>query len=332
GVRAALAILLAVVTATPAAAQSARLPRDIFDVIPPSARVEGERGRMRMVQPLCRIGPTHWARRRIVDIAVQEWAVFGYQTIDARPVETRRLPDGVVGDAANPPRSTPRNARHLLRLGTWESDRDADATIAGYWTATPDGPGLLARQNRQWRRGDDGPVDWVQPWSAAFVSWVMCEAGLGDPDQFRRDISHRVYIDQAIRARDGAAPDAAYVAYDAGEQPIEPGDLLCNSRGGVDYRGLADRRPDMGAYAPAHCDIVVRVDADRINVIGGNVVQGVSLTLLPLTSEGSAHPRPLAADDLAGARTVFAHLKLRADPVEPDAMDRSPTIRALAGS
>lgn len=332
GVRAAVAILLAVALATPAAAQSTRLPRDVFDVIPPSARVEGSRGRMKVVQPLCRVGATHWARRRIVDIAVQEWAAFGYQTIDARPVETRRLPDGVVAEAVNPLRPAPRNARHILRLGTWESSRDADATIAGYWSATPDGASLLARQNRQWRGGGDGPVDWVQPWSAAFVSWVMCEAGLGDLAQFRRDVSHRVYIDQAIRARDGAAPEAAYVAWDIGEQPIEPGDLLCNSRGGVDYRGLADRRPEMGRYAPAHCDIVVRVDADRINVVGGNVVQGVSLTILPLTSDSSAHPRPLAAADLAGARTLFAHLKLRADPVEPDAMDRSPTIRALAGS
>ena len=329
--RAAVAVLLAVLTATPAAAQSARLPREAFDVIPPAARVAGERGRMRIVQPRCRVGPTHWARRRIVDIAVQEWAVFGFQTIDARPVETRRLPDGVVADAANPPRPAPRSARHLLRLGTWESDPDADATIAGYWSATPDGRAILSRQNRQWRGGDDGPVDWVQPWSAAFVSWVMCEAGLGDPAQFERDISHRVYIDQAIRARDDAASPAAYVARDAGERPIKPGDLLCNSRGGVDYRSLADRRPELGAYAPAHCDIVVRVDADRINVIGGNVVQGVSLTILPLTADGSVHPRPVAAADLAGARTVFAHLELRADPVEPDAMDRSPTIRALAG-
>ena len=328
--RAALIALLAAGLAAPAAAQSGRLPREAFDVIPPSARVAGERGRMRVVQPLCRVGPTHWARRRIVDIAVQEWAVFGFQTIDARPVETRRLPDGVVADAANPLRPAPRSARHVLRLGMWESDADADATIAGYWSATPDGAEVIARQNRQWRGGDDGPVDWVQPWSAAFIRWVMCEAGLGEPEQFARDISHRVYIDQAIRAHDGQAPAAAYVAFDAGDRPIEPGDLLCNSRGGVNYRSVADRRPDMDEYAPAHCDIVVRVDADRVNVIGGNVVQGVSLTILPLTTEGSAHPRPVAAADLAGARTVFAHLKLQADPVEPDAMDRSPSIRALS--
>ncbi len=330
--RAALIALLTAALAAPAAGQSARLPREAFDVIPPSDRVAGERGGFRVVQPLCRVGPTHWARRRIVDIAVQEWAVFGFQTVDARPVEARRLPDGVVADAANPLRPAPRNGRHMLRLGTWESDPGADAAIAGYWSATPDGPEVIERQNRQWRGGSDGPVDWVQPWSAAFVSWVMCEAGLGEPAQFARDISHRVYIDQAIRAGDGEAPAAAYVAFDAGERPIEPGDLLCNSRGGVNYRSLADRRPDMGEYAPAHCDIVVRVDADRLNVIGGNVVQGVSLTILPLTSEGSAHPRPLAAADLAGARTVFAHLKLQADPVEPDAMDRSPSIRALAGT
>jgi hypothetical protein len=329
-VRAAVALILAIALATPASAQQVRLPREAFDVIPPGDRVAGERGRMRVVQSACRTGPTHWARRRIVDIAVQEWAVFGFQTIDARPVETRRLPDGVVAEAANPPRPAPRNVRHMLRLGTWESARGVDATIAGYWSATPDGARLLARQNRQWRGGDDGPVDWVQPWSAAFISWVMCEAGLGDPAQFARDISHRVYIDQAIRARDGQAPEAAFVAHDVGEQPIEPGDLLCNSRGGVDYRSIGDRRPDMGEYAPAHCDVVVRVGDDRINVIGGNVVQGVSLTMLPLIRDGAGHPRPVAEADVAGARTLFAHLKLRADPVETDAMDRSPSIRALA--
>jgi hypothetical protein len=282
------------------------------------------------VQSACRIGPTHWARRRIVDVAVQEWAAFGFQSIDARAAETRLLPDGVVADAANPQRPEPRNVRRMLRLGTWETARSADAAIAGYWSATPDGARVLTRQNRQWRGVGDGPVDWVQPWSAAFISWVMCEAGLGDPAQFQRDISHRVYIDQAIRARDGQAPGAAFVAHDVGEQAIEPGDLLCNSRGGVDYRTIGDRRADLGEYAPAHCDVVVRVDADRINVIGGNVVQGVSLIILPLIRDGQGHARPAAEADVAGARTLFAHLKLRADPVEADAMDRSPSIRALA--
>lgn len=311
-----------------AMAQTARLPRETFDVIPPESRVEGPRGRMQVVQRGCRVGPTHWARRRIVDVAVQEWAVFGYQTVDARPVETRRLPDGIVPDAVNPLRPEPRAARHMLRLGTWEDSPRTAAIVAGYWSATPDGPRIVERQNRQWATGE-GDVHWVEPWSAAFISWVMCEAGLGDMGQFRRDIAHRVYIDQAIRMRDGEITGAAYTAHDPGEAEIAPGDLLCNARGGVNYRSLADRRADMGRSAGTHCDIVVRVGEDRINVIGGNVINGVTLTILPLTHEGSAHARPVSGDDVPGARTLFAHLKLAADPVEPDAMDHSPTIRAL---
>ena len=100
--RAALIAALAALIALPVQAQVSRLPRNQFDVIPPESRIAGERGDLKVIQPLCRVGPTHWARRRVVDIAVQEWAVFGYQTADARVVETRRLPDEVVAQAVNP--------------------------------------------------------------------------------------------------------------------------------------------------------------------------------------------------------------------------------------
>lgn len=321
-----------VALAVQAQAQSMpRLPRAQFDVIPPSDRVSGERGSIEIVQRGCRIGPTNWARRRIVDIAAQEWGAFGFQTFDLRPVETRRLPDGVVADAVNPELSAPRAVRHNLRFGAWESERRMDQTIAGYWSSTPDGADIVERQNRQWRNGD-GDVMWVEPWSAAFVSWVMCEAGLGEMDQFRRDIAHWRYVDQALEARDGEAPEAAYQAYDVGEVELQPGDLVCNPRGGRTYRRLADRREDQGDQAPLHCDIVVRVDGEdrTAAVIGGNVVNGVSLTILPLIEGEGGHLRPMLPEDRAGARIYFAHLSLRADPVEPLALDNSPTIRALS--
>ena len=322
----ALAILL---VAGPVAAQSVeRLPRETFDVIPPAERVEGRRGAMRIVQPGCRVGPTEWARRRIVDIAVQEWGVFGFQTIDLRGVRERRLPDGVVPDALNPRLDAPEQDRAIVAVGRWEHTPGLAATIAGYWSATPDGGDILSRQNRQWRDGE-GEINWVEPWSAAFISWVMCEAGLGEMAQFERDISHRVYIDQAIRARDGERPNAAYVAHDPGEVAVMPGDLLCNSRGGVNYRTLADRRRDLGRYVGSHCDVVVRVGEDTVAVIGGNVLNGVSLTLLPLVEGQGAYPAVLSGADLDGARTMFAHLSLQADPVEATALDASPTIRAL---
>lgn len=326
----ALVAALSVLGAAASTAQStaARLPPDVFDVIPPETRVAGPPGRMRVVETRCRPGRVDWARRRIVDIAVQEWAVFGFQTIDATAVQTRALPEGVVADAANPELARPRQTRPLTRVGRWESDRRLAATIAGYWSATPDGPRVVSRQNDQWRDGE-GEINWVQPWSAAFVSWVMCEAGLDRPEVFERDISHRVYIDQAIRARDGQAPEAAYVAHDPGEAAIVPGDLLCNARGSARYRTLADRRRELDEYAPTHCDIVVSVGEDRLAVVGGNVINGVSLTLLPLVRDEGGHPRPVAEQDLAGARTIFAHLSLRAPAIEGAAIEASPTVRAL---
>jgi hypothetical protein len=327
-VRAALILVLAL-AATPAAAQVSRLPREALDVIPPESRVVDEPGRMRIVEARCRPGGLAGVRQRIVDVAAGEWGVFGFQTVDATQLQTRRLPDGVVADDANPPLAAPRQARPLSRIGRWESDRATYAVVAGYWSATPDGPDVLARQNRQWRDGE-GELNWVEPWSAAFISWVMCESGLDTTEVFERDISHRVYVDQAIRAADGEEPQAAYEAHDPGERPLLPGDLLCNSRGRWRYETVADRRPDLGDYAAMHCDVVVRVFDDRVAVIGGNVIQGVTLTLIPLTTEGAAHPRPVGAEDLAGARTLFAHLVLRSDPVPGDALDRTPTVRSLS--
>ena len=309
-----------------------RLPRAAFDVIAPSERVQGPRGEMSVYQTLCRNAPTAWARRRVVDVAVQEWAFFGMQTIDATKIEDRILPPGLVPDAINPMMPAPRIERQFVRLGTPERNDDLDATIAGYWSSTPDGARILAQQNNAWNAPGGNSVGWVQPWSAAFISWVMCEAGLGEMAQFQRSIAHRNYIDQAISARDGMDTNAAYVAYDAGEAPIEPGDLLCNARASADYRMLADRRRDTGRFAPTHCDIVVKIDerAGRILVIGGNVVESVSLTILPLRRDGDAYPKPVDESIIDGARTVFAHLKLRADRVEPNALDTSPTVRALS--
>jgi len=309
-----------------------RLPRAAFDVITPSERVAGARGSLTVYQTLCRNGPTSWARRRVVDIAVQEWAFFGMQTIDATKVEDRILPPGLVPDAINPQLPAPRIERQFARVGTAESNDDLDTTIAGYWSSTPDAPRILAQQNAAWNAPGGNSVNWVQPWSAAFISWVMCEAGLGEMAQFHRSIAHREYIDQAIRARDGMDAEAAYVAYDAGEAQIEPGDLLCNARASANYRMLSDRRSDVGRFAPTHCDIVVKIDerAGRIFVIGGNVEQSVSLTILPLRRDGEAYAKPVDDSIIDGARTVFAHLKLRADRVELNALDNSPTVRALS--
>jgi hypothetical protein len=140
--------------------------------------------------------------------------------------------------------------------------------------------------------------------------------------QFERSIAHRTYIDQAIRARDGRAPSSAYVAYDNGEAAVGPGDLLCSgTRSG--YTNIDQRRRQLGRGARTHCDVVVAIDepAEIILAIGGNVYGTVSLKRLPAVREQGEY---LHARD-----SMFAHLKLKAEPIAADALRTSATVRAL---
>ena len=102
-------------------------------------------------------------------------------------------------------------------------------------------------------------------------------------------------------------------------------DLLCSARRPA-YRSIAERRRQMGVGARTHCDIVVKVDPSRrrILAIGGNVRGAVSLKLLPAADGPDGSLRPLA-----GRRRIFAHLKLRAPSIAADALDHTPTMRAV---
>ena len=282
-----------------------RLPVTVLDVRPPSARVTGDPGRMTIRQAPCRTLPTSNVRRRIVELAVQEWGFFGFPIVDHTAVEDD---DADVGWPRRRPRLSPEQSARVA------------SSIAGYWSVTPSGGWILSNQNAIWNGPDSTAARWRYPWSAAFVSWVMCEGGLGGTDQFARAVAHHTYIDQAIRARDRVTERAAYVAHDRGETAVAPGDLVCTARRPA-YRSLADRRRQMGQGARTHCDIVVKVDdaGGQVLAIGGNVRGSVSLKVLPVAalSPSSESERP-----------VFAHLRLRAGAVERP-FDRSPTLRAL---
>ena len=318
--------LLTLVAARGASAQEPgveRLPADVFDVVPPSARVRGTPGTMTVAPAACRALPTGETRRRIVDVAVQEWAFFGFRLAAADDTDDtdagRNEAEGAWSSAPDPRRG------RRPRLPPAEAARIA-ASIAGSWAVTPEGSWIVARQNDRWN-GDAGiAARWNAPWSAAFVSWVMCEAGLGASGQFQRGVAHHTYIDQALRSRDGQAPQAAFAAYDLGETAISPGDLLCSSRRPT-YRTIAERRRQIGVGARSHCDVVVKVDEAReqILAIGGNVRGVVSLKAFPAVYQSNG---PLRLRTGSGERPMFAHLKLRATPIDANAFDKSPAIAA----
>lgn len=290
-----------------------RLPSELLAVNPPSARVSGNPGEMRIVDRSCSSLPRSDTRRRMVDVAVQEWAYFGLSVEDMTTISESEL--------------SPRDAngrRRYFRPSYEEAARVADS-IAGYWSAAPDSSWILAKQNQNWQRDGLG-ARWRDFWSAAFVSWVACESGLGEMREFSRAIAHHTYIDQAILARDGITTSSAFIAYDVGEAEINPGDLLCRGSR-PEYNNLEQRRGHLGEGARTHCDIVVAVDetAGEIKAIGGNVRASVRLKIFPAekTADNYIAPIPYAG------RHLFAHLQLQADPIEENALNSSPTMQNI---
>ncbi|MCE7873911.1 DUF2272 domain-containing protein [bacterium CPR1] len=120
--------------------------------------------------------------------------------------------------------------------------------------------------------------DTHEPWSAAFISYVMRKAGLGD--RFEYSDWHAHYIRHAIRARREQDPRYAFWAYRLSERAPQVGDIVCYAREeGIDF----DRQREV---YKSHGDLVVAVRPAEIDVIGGNVQDSVSLKTLATDAEG----------------------------------------------
>ncbi len=124
------------------------------------------------------------------------------------------------------------------------------------------------------------------PWSAAFISWLARQAGLGE-GEFVFSEAHADYAAAAWRAgadeAEGRPVRYAMRACDITRTPPRVGDLVCQARGsgaGLDTFGkiggiLASRGVGGGAL-PMHCDVVVAMDAEGFDTVGGNVLQSVT--------------------------------------------------------
>ncbi len=126
-------------------------------------------------------------------------------------------------------------------------------------------PGFFERIGTYWRVVGDLSSDGrtAKPWSAAFISF--CVKGSGAANKFRESARHSVYISQGIRDFNDKA-DVAYWCQRLTDHKPKPGDIICWARqDGIDYD-----HQNGGEY-DGHCDIVVEVRANEVDVIGGNV-------------------------------------------------------------
>ena len=195
------------------------------------------------IQPAVRRPPVDPAlvKGNILRLADAEWNAFGGQTVYLENGRERIDP-----------------------VGIWEDERRGSPRIASYWETV----------NEDWTG-----YDCDKPWSAAFISWLMLEAGV-PPALFEPSGLHSDYL-RAIATNDPES-DARFVLRDAKQFSPRPGDLICATRAGASLAAYDDI-PD---GTPMHCDVVIVNQGGRLESIGGNVRNSVSKTVRQVGPDG----------------------------------------------
>ncbi|MDB6172454.1 MAG: lysozyme-like protein [Chthoniobacteraceae bacterium] len=172
----------------------------------------------------------------IVSKADEEWVFFGRQEVDVNGKQVRE--------------------------GKKEFSDDGSERVAKYWLLGTGNPNLSGK-------------DRTQPWSAAFISYLMASSGVGK--RFLRSEAHQVYIYAAIKAQEERSTDYGYWGFPLEKEKPKVGDLICAWRPTKDSPGpVTFKMAKDGKEYASHCDLVVAVTADSIAVIGGNVDQSVT--------------------------------------------------------
>ena len=155
--------------------------------------------------------------------------------------------------------STRVNATYAVK----EYDPGALPLLTKYWNATPTPP---------------SPVDSGEPWSAAFISWIIKESG--GMDLFSYSGAHITYMRAAKRNSNTTAQNPFWM-YSITNfiTRMQPGDLVCKARSGS---GLTFANVLTNANTAAHVDIITEIDRpnNKIRVIGGNVCDNVDHKVL----------------------------------------------------
>ncbi len=175
--------------------------------------------------------------------------------------------------------------------------------VVGYWrdsgTLGPmgDQPGAISCQSPPGTRYTDNDcraflID--NPWSAAFISWVMTRASVPG---FTRSPRHIDYIRAAYQ---NTGP---YRMADPAQEKPAPGDMLCymrDRRETLSYTGLVQSLAGGGVtHWKSHCEVVVAANlgGDRtLYLVGGNVMNTVAMRKLTLDRSGRIELPPAKAN------------------------------------
>ena len=190
-------------------------------------------------------------RERMLYLARQEWELFG------RPE---------VNDAVEPPVLTyPSNAVHGQ-----ETLPAFFSRIYMYWTTATDLPII-------------GYAGEIRPWSGAFIVWLARSAGVPESD-LPSSVLHWDYMQYVL----AAGAENSFVGHAINTYAPKPGDIICAPRGEAFIRSIHSYQ-DL-RRGPYHCDFVLAQRPGELDVIGGNVLDAVSMTHVQLDGEGRVIP------------------------------------------
>ena len=190
---------------------------------------------------------------QILRTAEAEWDFFGKQTV-------------VIDDTHE----------SMPMVGKWEDDGETWANRVNVYWRSVGKPRL------------DG-YDCKQPWSAAYISWVMTTAGLSE-SEFPPSDAHWNYIRYFANTHEGLA---AFTPHKINDYTPRSGDLICATRGNSGFIPVYDAM-DTGSvlmgHTKLHCDIVTDVRGNQIEAVGGNVRNSVTKSTIATGPNGRLKP------------------------------------------
>jgi hypothetical protein len=163
-----------------------------------------------------------------------------------------------------PPADNPqqtRAANRLLRVAVAEINRNVDED-----TATD-------RIQQYWRATNTQVTDVKMPWSAAFLSWLIREAG--NRDRLPMSATNIAIWNDAVQKKLTFLPN---------EKPVLPGDIVVQARAGGGGPSLDDIRAGKIDFVSSSSGIVYSVGPDKFSVIVGNTGDAIRLRDLTLSN------------------------------------------------
>lgn len=123
-----------------------------------------------------------------------------------------------------------------------------------------------------------------EPWSAAFISFIVKNTHLGKSFTFSG--RHTDYLSDSKRAKLTSDSSRAYWAVRLNERRLEVGDLVAAFRTGGDCGSTVRTYDSLPGDFCSHSDIVVAIRRGEAITIGGNVGNTVKVKKVPLTATG----------------------------------------------